>query len=150
MFKASMLCRSAVSRISAKTFSQADSKCLSSLCRRSGAPLISNCRQFISVTSTSDAPAAVDTATQLLSVDGATPDLTQLLSVGGAASDLTQQVVTAAAEPTFRSLGLAHFYPSGWLQALMEQIHVQVDLPWWATIMLSKLRTRLTIISPIF
>lgn len=45
---------------------------------------------------------------------------------------------TIAAEPTFHSLGLAHYYPSGLLQAIMEQIHLQLDMPWWATIVASK------------
>ena len=41
-------------------------------------------------------------------------------------------------EPTFHSLGLAHAYPSGWLQAFMEQVHLHSDLPWWGTIIGSK------------
>lgn len=41
-------------------------------------------------------------------------------------------------EPSFASLGLAHGYPSGWVQALMETIHVDLGVPWWGTIVGSK------------
>ena len=50
----------------------------------------------------------------------------------------TSSVPEVLVEPTFHSLGLAHAYPSGWLQALMEQIHLHTDLPWWGTIIASK------------
>ena len=45
--------------------------------------------------------------------------------------------VDLLAEPTLHSLGLAQATPPGLLQALMEQIHLQGDLPWWGTIMIS-------------
>ena len=53
--------------------------------------------------------------------------------------DVATTAVTSLSEPTFHSLGLAHHYPSGWVQAIMEQIHLQFELPWWATIVISKL-----------
>ena len=37
-------------------------------------------------------------------------------------------------EPTFSSLGLAHGYPSGWAQSLMEVLHIGADLTWVQTI----------------
>lgn len=49
------------------------------------------------------------------------------------------EAVTSLSEPSFHSLGLAHHYPSGWLQAVMEQVHLQFEMPWWATIVVSKL-----------
>ena len=52
--------------------------------------------------------------------------------------DVATTAVTSLSEPTFHSLGLAHHYPSGWVQAIMEQIHLQFELPWWATIVISK------------
>jgi hypothetical protein len=64
------------------------------------------------------------------------------LSSGGEATLTTLEsattiVETAFTEPTFQSLGLANLYPPGWLQYAMEQIHLQFDMPWWATIMIS-------------
>jgi len=41
---------------------------------------------------------------------------------------------TNLAEPTFQSLGLAHGWPSGWLQTFMEFMHIDLGLPWWQTI----------------
>ena len=38
------------------------------------------------------------------------------------------------AEPAFSTIGLAHAWPSGWIQAILEVIHVHGGLPWWATI----------------
>ena len=52
--------------------------------------------------------------------------------------DLASVLPEVLTEPTFQSLGLAHAYPSGMFQALMEQFHVHLGLPWWGTIMLSK------------
>ena len=55
------------------------------------------------------------------------------VDTGGA---VLTQVLT---EPTFQSLGLAHWwFPSGWLQYLMEQIYLNFDIPWWGAIMISK------------
>lgn len=45
-------------------------------------------------------------------------------------------VVLTLAEPTFRSLGLSNFTPPGLLQSVMEQIHLGLDQPWWATIVI--------------
>ncbi len=52
--------------------------------------------------------------------------------------DLASAIPEVLSEPSFQSLGLAHAYPSGWLQAFMEQIHLQFDIPWWGTIVISK------------
>ena len=52
--------------------------------------------------------------------------------------DLVSAVPEVLSEPSFHSLGLAHAYPSGWLQAFMEQIHLHLDIPWWGTIIISK------------
>lgn len=47
---------------------------------------------------------------------------------------VSEPVLNALGEPTFQSLGLAHGYPSGWVQSLLEVIHVQTELPWWLNI----------------
>ena len=60
---------------------------------------------------------------------------------------LSDATPTILSEPTFHSLGLAHYYPSGWLQAIMEQMHLQCEMPWWATIMASKFLLGKTFIS---
>ena len=42
-------------------------------------------------------------------------------------------------EPSFVSQGLASSTtPSGWIQAILEQIHIGLDIPWWGTIVISK------------
>ena len=49
-------------------------------------------------------------------------------------------------EPTFSSLGLAHGYPSGWAQALMEVLHVNADLSWVQTIGATTILLRLVVL----
>ena len=51
--------------------------------------------------------------------------------------ELTEKITSVlSTEPSFSSqgLGLANGYPSGVIQAVMEQIHLCTDLPWWGTI----------------
>ena len=48
-----------------------------------------------------------------------------------AASPETSEV---AAEATFRELGLAHSWPSGWVQAGLEVAHNASGMEWWAVI----------------
>ncbi len=40
----------------------------------------------------------------------------------------------AAIEPTLNSLGLASWWPPGRIQYFLEYLHVNLDMPWWATI----------------
>ena len=47
------------------------------------------------------------------------------------ASPETSEVV---AEATFRELGLAHSWPSGWVQAGLEVAHNASGMEWWAVI----------------
>lgn len=37
-------------------------------------------------------------------------------------------------EPMLESLGLGGWYPSGILQSLLELMHINLDMPWWLTI----------------
>jgi len=57
---------------------------------------------------------------------------------------------SALSEPTLYSqgLGLANHWPSGWMQALLEQVHLLTDLPWWGTIVTTTLAVRI-VISPL-
>jgi len=55
------------------------------------------------------------------------------------------QVTNALAEPTFHSMGLAHWWPSGCVQSLMEVIHIDLDLPWWQTIGLTTICLRIVV-----
>jgi len=59
----------------------------------------------------------------------------------------TSTLAGAAAEPSFQSIGLAHAYPSGWLQSVMELMHVQAGLPWWATIVASECYPALAVLT---
>ena len=58
-----------------------------------------------------------------------------------APADAAAAAVSSAVEPTFHSLGLAHAYPSGMLQSVMEAIHVHAGVPWWGTIVISEKKT---------
>ncbi|KAM3175659.1 hypothetical protein ACTXT7_008099 [Hymenolepis weldensis] len=57
------------------------------------------------------------------------PDIPEIPSIKEVAPALN-----ALGEPTFASLGLNSWWPSGWYQALLETLHVNFDLPWWAAI----------------
>ena len=50
--------------------------------------------------------------------------------------NLSQNII----EPTLYSqgLGLANHWPSGYMQALLEQVHLTADVPWWGAIVASK------------
>jgi len=54
-------------------------------------------------------------------------------------------VSSTLVEPPFHTLGLAHAWPSGWVQAIMEVIHVHGGLTWCATIMTSTILLRLMV-----
>lgn len=43
----------------------------------------------------------------------------------------------ANGEPTFESLGLGGYGPIGIIQTFYELLHVDCNLPWWATIVLT-------------
>lgn len=58
------------------------------------------------------------------------------------------QVLNAAGEPTFASIGLGGWTPVGIVQNCMEYLHVGCDLPWWATIAIGTAVVR-TIIFPL-
>ncbi|XP_034943447.1 mitochondrial inner membrane protein OXA1L [Chelonus insularis] len=51
-------------------------------------------------------------------------------------------------EPTFASLGLGSWYPSGIVQQMLEFIHVTGDLPWWASITIGTIVIR-TLVFPL-
>jgi len=46
-------------------------------------------------------------------------------------------------EPSFESLGLASWWPSGRMQYLMENFHIGLELEWWQTIVVSTVLMRL-------
>lgn len=43
----------------------------------------------------------------------------------------------ANGEPTFESLGLGGYGPVGIIQTFYELVHINCNLPWWATIVLT-------------
>jgi len=88
---------------------------------------------------------SVETVLDLTS-GGAGQDLVMEGGVSGAGSHIAESLVTAASslgEPTFASLGLAHGYPSGMMQAILEVVHVHGGLSWWATIAATTVAMRL-------
>ena len=74
---------------------------------------------------------------------GATQNLTENVSPISNIEDLANVI-----EPSFQSLGLAHWWPSGIMQALMESIHLNLDLNWSGTIILTTVIAR-TFIFPL-
>ncbi|CDI98651.1 cytochrome oxidase biolocus tagsis protein [Echinococcus multilocularis] len=69
------------------------------------------------------------------------PDVPQLPPIEDATFALN-----ALGEPTFASLGLNSYWPSGWYQAVLEFLHVNLDLPWWAAIATTTVVIRLCLI----
>lgn len=53
---------------------------------------------------------------------------------GSAVYKLDSVEVSSAVEPSFSSLGLGHGWPSGWMQSVMEFMHIDIGLPWWQAI----------------
>ena len=48
--------------------------------------------------------------------------------------EMMQETSEVVAEATFRELGLAHSWPSGWVQAVLKVAHNSSGLEWWAII----------------
>ena len=75
-------------------------------------------------------------------------DLAKDLSDEGIASTSNIDAIASVIEPSFSSLGLAHWWPSGFLQSAMEQLHINCDLPWSTTIIVTTVVLR-TLIFPV-
>ena len=93
-------------------------------------------------------------STNLVTQLNETPTSTAVNSAANILSDVHTNVVpstsnletvTSSIEPAFTSLGLAHGWPSGWMQALLESLHINMDLSWSGTIILTTLIMRLLI-----
>jgi len=90
------------------------------------------------------------TSLRLLSVT-AVSRTSQPAVVGDSTTEAVIQTVSdgaqalAGADPSFTVLGLAHAYPSGWIQAIMEVLHVDAGLSWCATIATSTVLLRLLV-----
>ncbi|XP_055842083.1 mitochondrial inner membrane protein OXA1L [Episyrphus balteatus] len=63
-------------------------------------------------------------------------------------SEVATQVLNAAGEPTFASLGLGGWSPVGMVQNCMEYLHIGLDVPWWAAIAIGTAVVR-TLIFPL-
>lgn len=63
-------------------------------------------------------------------------------------TSVVTEVLNAAGEPTFASLGLGGWTPVGMVQNCMEYLHIGLDLPWWAAIALGTVVVR-TLIFPL-
>lgn len=48
---------------------------------------------------------------------------------------LAETTIKYVGDPPFEALGLASWWPTGRMQYFMEYLHVDLDLPWWSTIM---------------
>ena len=47
---------------------------------------------------------------------------------------LAETTIKYVGDPPFEALGLASWWPTGRMQYFMEYLHVDLDLPWWSTI----------------
>lgn len=65
-----------------------------------------------------------------------------------AVEEAVAQVLNAAGEPSFASIGLGGWSPVGIVQNCMEYLHVGCDLPWWGAIAIGTVVVR-TIIFPL-
>ena len=68
---------------------------------------------------------------------GATQNLTENVSPISTSENLANVI-----EPSLQSLGLAHCRPSGIMQAIMESLHLNLDLNWSGTIILTTVIAR--------
>ena len=94
------------------------------------------------ISSTPTSAVSADTAPT--SVDAVKESISDLIPDKPLPISLAEgQVLT---EPTLESLGLASWWPAGRFQYLMENIHLGLDVPWWATIMISKFGITLIIL----
>ncbi|XP_013419582.1 LOW QUALITY PROTEIN: mitochondrial inner membrane protein OXA1L-like [Lingula anatina] len=59
--------------------------------------------------------------------------------------DIVDTPLETLAEPSLQSLGLASYWPSGWVQSFLETLHVQYDMPWWGAIALGTICLRILI-----
>jgi len=66
----------------------------------------------------------------------------------GAASAFSPEIVdfTNLVEPSFASLGLAHGWPSGYMQTVLEFMHIDIGLPWWQAIGLTTVCLRFVVL----
>eukprot|EP00092_Neocalanus_flemingeri_P006572 GFUD01007085.1.p1 GENE.GFUD01007085.1~~GFUD01007085.1.p1 ORF type:complete len:432 (+),score=101.77 GFUD01007085.1:42-1337(+) len=53
---------------------------------------------------------------------------------------------TNLVEPSFASMGLGHAWPSGWMQTVLEFVHIDIGLPWWQTIGLTTIALRCVVL----
>lgn len=60
-------------------------------------------------------------------------------------ASIDQVDFTNLAEPAFTSLGLAHGWPHGYLQALLELLHMDLGLPWWQAIVATTVCLRIVV-----
>ena len=91
-------------------------------------------------TTSVDATAGNTTATYTTSLDNVTP-FESSASVKWAADALTE----LPPQSDLASLGLCANTPVGWLQYMLEYIHVHAGLPWWGAIVVSTLVLRAVI-----
>uniref|UniRef100_W8BGV9 Mitochondrial inner membrane protein OXA1L n=1 Tax=Ceratitis capitata TaxID=7213 RepID=W8BGV9_CERCA len=63
-------------------------------------------------------------------------------------AEASAQVLNAAGEPTFASIGLGGWTPVGLVENCMEFLHISCDMPWWGAIAVGTLVVR-TIIFPL-
>lgn len=104
-----------------------DSTCLVFICR----PVfgIDKCRAF-----------SVVAAAEAINVDK--------LPIPDAPIVTAAEIIQAAGEPAFASIGLGGWWPVGILQSGLEYLHIGCGLPWWGTIVVSTIILR-TLLTPI-
>ncbi|XP_054733254.1 mitochondrial inner membrane protein OXA1L [Anastrepha obliqua] len=94
-------------------------------------------------------PTAINAATSTANDKKTAVDLSTIPEAPAApVEEVAAQVLNAAGEPTFASIGLGGWSPVGIVQNCMEFLHIGCDLPWWAAIAIGTAVVR-TIIFPL-
>ena len=85
----------------------------------------------------------LDNILQVPSLSNPDPSLNLAHDITPSVSDI--QVAVDVIEPSLRSLGLCHWWPSGFMQSALEAIHINLDLSWGGTIILATVLLRLCV-----
>jgi len=85
----------------------------------------------------------LDNVLQAPSLHNPDPSLNLAHDITPSVSDI--QVAVDVIEPSLRSLGLCHWWPSGFMQSALEAIHINLDLSWGGTIILATILLRMCV-----
>ncbi|OXU26812.1 hypothetical protein TSAR_005043 [Trichomalopsis sarcophagae] len=112
--------------------------------------------RYIGESSTANATLKTENVAAMSTSEGATVQATDASQVDNLIAQIpepptpiVQEVIEAVSgEPTLQSLGLGGWSPAGLVQQYLDFLHVSVNLPWWATILITTICVR-TLLLPV-